>query len=159
MEIRGRVNTALCYAAVIEDGAVEQIRRMCDSPFTEGSRIRIMPDVHAGRGCTIGTTMTVRDRVVPNIVGVDIGCGMYTVSLGKTDIDLEQMDAAAHALPSGMAVWPGRRERFEALADLRCYRELRDTRRIERSLGTLGGGNHFIEIDQAMDGTLSLIHI
>lgn len=157
MEIRGRVSTALCYAAVIEDGAVEQIRRMCDSPFTEGSRIRIMPDVHAGRGCTIGTTMTVRDRVVPNIVGVDIGCGMYTVSLGKTDIDLEQMDAAAHALPSGMAVWPGRREHFEALADLRCYRELRDTRRIERSLGTLGGGNHFIEIDQAMDGTRYLV--
>ena len=157
MEIRGRVSTALCYAAVIEDGAVEQIRRMCDSPFTEGSRIRIMPDVHAGRGCTIGTTMTVRDRVVPNIVGVDIGCGMYTVSLGKTDINLEQMDAAAHALPSGMAVWPGRRERFEALADLRCCRELRDTRRIERSLGSLGGGNHFIEIDQAMDGTRYLV--
>ena len=75
MEIRGKVNTADCYATVIEDEAIEQIRRMCDYEFTEGSRIRIMPDVHAGRGCTIGTTMTITDRAVPNVVGVDIGPG------------------------------------------------------------------------------------
>ena len=81
--IKGRVNTAICYAKVVEDEAIEQIRRMCDHDFSEGSRIRIMPDVHAGKGCTIGTTMTVTDKVVPNIVGVDIGCGMYTVNLGR----------------------------------------------------------------------------
>ena len=81
LEIKGNKNTAICYAKVIEDGAVQQIRRMCDYELAEGSRIRIMPDVHAGKGCTIGTTMTVTDKVCPNIGGVDIGCGMYTVQL------------------------------------------------------------------------------
>ena len=156
MEIKGKMNIAVCFAKIIEDEAVEQIRRMCDYEFTAGSRIRIMPDVHAGMGCTIGTTMTVKDKAVPNIVGVDIGCGMYTVSLGKVKIDMEQMDAAAHVIPSGMNVWDGRKERFD-LTDLRCYRGLNDSRRLERSLGTLGGGNHFIEIDQAADGTKYLV--
>ena len=156
MEIKGKMNTAVCFAKIIEDEAVEQIRRMCDYEFTAGSRIRIMPDVHAGMGCTIGTTMTVKNKAVPNIVGVDIGCGMYTVSLGKVKIDMEQMDAAAHFIPSGMNVWDGRKERFD-LTDLRCYRGLNDSRRLERSLGTLGGGNHFIEIDQAVDGTKYLV--
>ena len=154
--IKGRVNTALCFARVIEDEAIEQIRRMCDYEFTEGSRIRIMPDVHAGKGCTIGTTMTVTDKAVPNVVGVDIGCGMYTVELGRVEINMEQMDEAAHYIPSGMAVWEGRQERFD-LTDLRSYRSLKDTKRLERSLGTLGGGNHFIEIDQAANGTKYLV--
>ena len=156
LEIKGKVNTAICYAKVIEDEAIEQIRRMCDYNFTEGCKIRIMPDVHAGKGCTIGTTMTVNGRAVPNVVGVDIGCGMYTVKLGKTDIDFEKLDAAAHYVPSGLNVWEGRVERFD-LPGLRCYRELRDTRRLERSLGTLGGGNHFIEVDTAEDGTKYLV--
>ena len=155
-EIKGQVNTAICFAKVIEDEAIEQIRRMCDYSFTEGSQIRIMPDVHAGKGCTIGTTMTVTDKAVPNIVGVDIGCGMYTIDLGKVEIDMEQMDSAAHFIPSGMNVWEGRKEHFDLL-DLRCYRGLKDAKRLERSLGTLGGGNHFIEIDQAADGTKFLI--
>ena len=155
-EIKGKVNTAVCYAAVVEDEAIEQIRRMCDHDFTAGSRIRIMPDVHAGRGCTIGTTMTITDKAVPNIVGVDIGCGMYTVELGRVDIDFERMDAAAHGIPCGKEVWEGRMERFD-LTDLRCYRSLKQTKRLERSLGTLGGGNHFIEIDAAADGTKYLV--
>ena len=103
LPIKGKVNTAICYATVVEDAAIEQIRRMCDYEFTEGSRIRIMPDVHAGKGCTIGTTMTIIDRAVPNIVGVDIGCGMYTVNIGKADIDFEKFDAACHTfLPECM---------------------------------------------------------
>ena len=155
-EIRGKVNIAVCFAKTVEDEAVEQIRRMCDYDFTEGSKISIMPDVHAGKGCTIGTTMTVTDKVVPNIVGVDIGCGMYTVSLGKADMDLRSVDKAAHYIPSGMNVWEGRQERFD-LTELCCYRELKDTKRLERSLGTLGGGNHFIEIDMAKDGTKYLV--
>ena len=156
IEINGKVNTAICYARVVEDEAIEQIRRMCDYIITEGSRIRIMPDVHAGKGCTIGTTMTINDKAVPNIVGVDIGCGMYTVSLGKADIDFEKVDEAAHYIPSGMDVWEGRQERFD-LTKLNCYRYLRDSRRLERSLGTLGGGNHFIEIDETGDGNKYLI--
>ena len=91
LEIKGKVNTAICYAKVIEDEAINQIRRMCDYDMTAGSKIRIMPDVHAGKGCTIGTTMTIVDKAVPNVVGVDIGCGMYTVNLGKTDIDFEKV--------------------------------------------------------------------
>ncbi len=156
LEIKGKVNTAVCYAKVVEDEAIEQIKRMCDYEFTEGSKIRIMPDVHAGKGCTIGTTMTVKDKAVPNIVGVDIGCGMYTVKLENRDIDFEKLDEAAHFVPSGMAVWEGRQERFD-LTKLCCYRNLKDTKRLERSLGTLGGGNHFIEVDRASDGTNYLI--
>ena len=156
LEIKGKVNTAICYAKVVEDEAIEQIRRMCDYVITEDSKIRIMPDVHAGKGCTIGTTMTIVDKAVPNVVGVDIGCGMYTVNLGKADIDFEKVDEAAHYIPSGMNVWEGRQERFD-LTELRCYRELKDSKRLERSLGTLGGGNHFIEIDEAADGTKYLI--
>jgi len=156
LEIKGKVNTAICYASVIEEEAIEQIRRMCDYEFTAGSRIRIMPDVHAGKGCTIGTTMTITDKAVPNIVGVDIGCGMYTVKLGKTDIDFAKFDEAAHFIPSGMNVWEGRQEHFD-LEQLRCYRDLNDTKRLERSLGTLGGGNHFIEIDESADGEKYLV--
>lgn len=155
-EIKGKVNTAVCYAKVVEDEAIEQIRRMCDYEFTEGSRICIMPDVHAGKGCTIGTTMTIVDKAVPNVVGVDIGCGMYTVELGKTAIDFEKLDEAAHFVPSGMHIWEGRQERFD-LEELRCYRSLKNTKWLERSLGTLGGGNHFIEVDEATDGTKYLV--
>lgn len=154
--IEGKINTAICYAKVVEDEAIEQIRRMCDYEFTKGSKIRIMPDVHAGKGCTIGTTMTVIDKAVPNIVGVDIGCGMYTVNLGNVDIDFEKLDEVAHFIPSGMHIWDGRKEKFDFQA-LRCYRSLSNTKWLERSLGTLGGGNHFIEVDEAKDGRKYLI--
>lgn len=156
IEIKGKMNTALCYAKVVEQEAIEQIRRMCDYPMTEGSQIRIMPDVHAGKGCTIGTTMTINGKAVPNVVGVDIGCGMYTVNLGKADIDFEKVDEAAHFIPSGRDIWDGRIERFD-LTDLVCYRQLKETKRLAKSLGTLGGGNHFIEIDEASDGTKYLV--
>lgn len=156
LEIKGKINTAICYAKVVEDEAIEQIRRMCDYDFTENSIIRIMPDVHAGKGCTIGTTMTVHGKAVPNIVGVDIGCGMYTINIGKGEIYFEKLDAAAHYVPSGKNVWEGRQEKFD-LEALRCYRQLKNTKRLERSLGTLGGGNHFIEVDRASDGTNYLV--
>ena len=154
--IPGTYETATCFATCIEEAAIDQIRAMCDQPFTEGAHVRIMPDAHAGVGCTIGTTMHVTDKAVPNIVGVDIGCGMYTVDLGRHPIDLPAFDEACHAVPSGFNVWEGRKERFD-LTELRCYRALRDTKRLQRSLGTLGGGNHFIEIDEAEDGTKYLV--
>lgn len=156
LEIKGKVNTAVCYAKVVEEEAIQQIRRMCDYDFTQGAQIRIMPDVHSGKGCTIGTTMTIKDKVVPNIVGVDIGCGMLTTNIGAENIDFAKLDEAAHFIPSGMNVWEGRQERFD-LEELRCYRELKKTKWLERSLGTLGGGNHFIEIDESADGTKYLI--
>lgn len=156
LEIKGKINTAICYAKVIDDGAIEQIRRMCDYDLTKGSRIRIMPDVHTGKGCTIGTTMTVLDKACPNIVGVDIGCGMYTVKLADKMLDFEKIDEACHYIPSGKQVWGGRKEGF-GLQELRCYRSLKNTKRLGCSLGTLGGGNHFIEVDQASDGTFYLV--
>lgn len=156
LEIKGNVNTAICYAKVVEDEAIDQIRRMCDYDMTAGSKIRIMPDVHSGKGCTIGTTMTITDKAVPNVVGVDIGCGMYTMNLGKVDIDFEKVDEAAHYIPSGMNIWEDRQEKFD-LTVLRCFRDLSRTKRLEKSLGTLGGGNHFIEIDEAADGTKYLV--
>ena len=156
IEIKGKINTAVCYARVVENEAIEQIRRMCDYPMTEGSKIRIMPDVHSGKGCTIGTTMTIKDKAVPNVVGVDIGCGMYTVNLGKAGIDFEKVDEAAHDIPSGMNVWDVPKESFD-LTELVCYRDLKAAKRLGCSLGTLGGGNHFIEIDEAKDGTKYLV--
>ena len=155
-EIKGTFATAVCYASVVEDEAIEQIRQMCNFALTENSKVRIMPDVHAGKGCTIGTTMTVTDKACPNVVGVDIGCGMYSVRLSERDLDLEKVDEACHFIPSGMDVWEGRDERFDLTA-LRCFRSLRDSKRLQRSLGTLGGGNHFIEIDRAADGAYWLI--
>ncbi|MBR3123926.1 MAG: RtcB family protein [Mogibacterium sp.] len=156
LEIKGRVNTAICFAKVIEEEAVAQIRRMCDTEMTRGSRIRIMPDVHAGKGCTIGTTMTIIDKAVPNVVGVDIGCGMYTVKLGDVAIDFGKVDEACHIIPSGFDTWDRVMWPFD-LTELRCFRELENTKRLNMSLGTLGGGNHFIEIDVAADGTKYLV--
>lgn len=155
-EIKGKVNTAICYATVVEDEAIEQIRRMCDYSMSEGSQIRIMPDVHYGKGCIIGTTMTISDKAVPNVVGVDIGCGMYTVNLGHQEIDFEKLDEVCHAIPHGNDVWNERHMKFD-LTRLECYRQLKDSKRLERSIGTLGGGNHFIEIDVASDGTKYLV--
>ena len=156
IEIRGERNTAICYAKEIEELAEEQIERMCDYEFTDGSKIRIMPDVHAGKGCTIGTTMTVVDKAVPNVVGVDIGCGMYTTNLGNVDIDFEKLDEAAHYIRSGMNVWDSAMEEFD-LTQLRCYEELQKLNWLKCSLGTLGGGNHFIEVDVSSDGTKYLV--
>ena len=156
IKIEGKVNTAICYASVVEEGAIQQIKRMCDYEFTSGSKVRIMPDVHAGRGCTIGTTMTVTDRVVPNIVGVDIGCGMYTVNLGKGEIDFKRLDAASHAIPSGMKVWDRAQETFD-FESLKCYKQLKKVNWLKCSLGTLGGGNHFIEVEVSSDGTKYLV--
>ena len=156
LEIKGKFNTAICYAKEVESEAVEQIRTMCNYPLTEGSKIRIMPDVHSGKGCTIGTTMTIIDKACPNIVGVDIGCGMYTVKLADKKLDFQKIDEVAHFIPSGRNVWEGRIEKFD-LTGLCCYRSLKDSKRLGRSLGTLGGGNHFIEIDISSDGVYYLV--
>ena len=156
VEIKGDYNIAKCFASVIDNGAVEQIKTVCDMKVFEGSKIRIMPDVHAGKGCTIGTTMTVTDKIVPSMVGVDIGCGMYTVYLGKIDIDFEKVDEVAHFIPSGINVWDEKVAAFDLTA-LRCYERLTDVGRLERSVGTLGGGNHFIEIDVDDDGGKYLV--
>lgn len=132
----------------IEEEAVKQIDLLLDQEAFKESKIRIMPDVHAGKGCVIGFTGNLGDKVIPNIVGVDIGCGMLCINLGNLDLDLERLDKIIREyVPSGFNVHNERRYKFIELEQLKCYRELRDTKRLERSLGTLGGGNHFIEID------------
>lgn len=142
----------------IEPEALNQIYTLIKQPAFEHCKVRIMPDVHAGAGCVIGFTADLGDKVIPNIVGVDIGCGMLTVELGKIDIDFEELDKAIRKrVPSGKNVHDGRVVRFDELQDLYCYRELKDTKRLERSIGTLGGGNHFIEIDTDTEGNKYLI--
>ena len=159
IEIRGRYNTALCYTDALEETARRQILDMCGQRLFAGSRIRIMPDVHAGAGCTVGTTMTVADRVAPGLVGVDIGCGMETVKIGEKEIDFEELDRVIRAgIPSGENIRETPHPLTEQidLRELRCFRAV-DASRAALSLGTLGGGNHFIEIDRGEDGALYLI--
>ena len=156
MEIKGKYATAISYAKDMEPLATEQIQTMCDQPFTEGCRVRIMPDVHAGKGCTIGTTMTIHGKAVPNVVGVDIGCGMYATKLANKRIDPVRIDEICHWIPSGMNTWESPREPFD-LERLRCYDKLNHKTRLKNSLGTLGGGNHFIEVDRSEDGTYWLV--
>ena len=146
------------YAKTIEDEALEQINTLLSQDAFKDCKVRIMPDVHAGKGCVIGFTADLGNKVIPNIVGVDIGCGMLCVSIGHGKIDFEKLDNVIRTyVPSGRNVHDGRQIRFDELQNLHCYRELRDTKRIERSIGTLGGGNHFIEVDVAEDGYKYLI--
>lgn len=142
----------------IEPEALNQIYTLVKQPAFANCKVRIMPDVHAGAGCVIGFTADLGDKVIPNIVGVDIGCGMLTVELGNIEIDYAALDSAIRKLiPSGRNVHEGRCVRFDELQQLRCFRELKDTKRLECSIGTLGGGNHFIEIDSDSEGAKYLI--
>jgi RNA-splicing ligase RtcB len=158
LELNGKYNTAKVYTDVIEQEAISQIINMCNQIAFKDSRVRIMPDVHAGKGCTIGTTMTITDKVVPNLVGVDIGCGMLVAKLDTTDIDFAKLDAVIRQyVPSGFAV-RGKEHRFlknVKLNELRFCDEVDN--RAKLSLGTLGGGNHFIEVDRNDAGELYLV--
>lgn len=159
IEICGKFNTAKVFTDVVDESSIAQITQLCNQSFTEGARIRMMPDVHAGAGCTIGTTMTITDKVVPNLVGVDIGCGMETVRLRESHIELAKLDKLIYkAIPSGFSIRqkPHRYAAEIDLTTLRCYKDV-DTRRGELSIGTLGGGNHFIEADRDNDGNLYLV--
>ena len=156
--ITGRYATAIVYTDIIEETATEQIRQLCDQSFVEGCSIRIMPDVHAGTGCVIGFTADLGERVIPSIVGVDIGCGMLTVELGKEPIDYAELDQVVRRfIPAGSEVHETPAAEFPRLKDLLIYNKLRNLPWIENSLGTLGGGNHFIEVDVDDEGTHYLV--
>ena len=158
LEIKGKFNAAKVFTNNLEPEAEEQIKAICDMEFLSDVKIRIMPDVHAGAGCTIGTTMTIEKSVIPNLVGVDIGCGMEVVRLEEKALDLPRLDEVIRAnIPAGKEVHEGRLVRFPQLQELCAYRELKDTKRIERSIGTLGGGNHFIEADKDGEGNLYIV--
>lgn len=156
--VKGEYSEAIIFTDDIEEEATEQIKELCSQPFAKGCKIRIMPDTHAGKSCVIGFTADLKDKVIPNIVGVDIGCGMLTISLGKEEIDLEKLDETIKKyVPSGKNVHEGRMIRYEKLQKLYCYRSLKNSKRLERSIGTLGGGNHFIEIDKDKNDNKYLI--
>ena len=156
--VKGQYSEAIIFTDDVEDIAMEQIKKLCDQPFVEGAKIRIMPDTHAGKSCVIGFTADLKDKVIPNIVGVDIGCGMLTIFLGKEDFHLEKLDEVIKKyVPSGKNVHEGRMIRYEKLQKLYCYRSLKNSKRLERSIGTLGGGNHFIEVDEDKDNNKYLV--
>ncbi len=157
--LNGKFNSAKVFTEVIDPTAVAQITELCNQPMSEGSQIRIMPDVHAGAGCTIGTTMHITDKVVPNLVGVDIGCGMETVKLKETHIELQKLDKLIYEkIPSGFGIRDKAHRYCERidLTELYCYDHINPVR-AERSIGTLGGGNHFIEADKGEDGSIYIV--
>lgn len=159
LELQGKYNTAKVFTDIIDQPSIAQIILLCSQPFTEGLQIRMMPDVHAGSGCTVGTTMTIRDKIVPNLVGVDIGCGMEVVRLSEKELDLEKLDKIIYKrIPSGFAVRTKAHPYAKCLKldNLKCVNHV-DLLRAEKSLGTLGGGNHFIEVDRDEDGNLYLV--
>lgn len=156
--IEGRYNTAIIYADTIDDAAIEQLKTLCDQPFVKDSKIRIMPDVHAGTGCVIGFTADLGEMVIPSIVGVDIGCGMLTVRLGDVEVDLDRLDAIIREyVPSGMNVHEKAAADLPELERLYCYDSIKKLNWVQRSMGTLGGGNHFIEVDEDADGVKYLV--
>ena len=159
IEIQGRFNTAKVFADTLDEKARGQLSRVCDAEHFSQCKIRVMPDVHAGVGCVIGFTMALKDKVVPNMVGVDIGCGMYLCQLQEKEIDYAMLDSAIRSkVPSGNTNHKKPLEEAERFnfENLRCFEGI-NVNNAKRCLGTLGGGNHFIEVDRDSDGTLYLV--
>lgn len=159
IEVNGKFNSAKIFTDVLDEAPIAQVIELCNQEFCAGSMIRLMPDIHAGAGCTIGTTMTITDKVCPNLVGVDIGCGMETIRIAEKDIDLEKLDRIIHErIPSGFSVRDESHKYASEveLAGLRCVHHT-DVERAKKSLGTLGGGNHFIEADRDDDGNIYIV--
>lgn len=157
--VKGKYNEAKIFTDVVDDTAISQIKALCDQPFAQNSKIRVMPDVHAGEGSTIGTTMTISDSVVPNLVGVDIGCGMEVIKVKNKFIEVQKLDKLIRqAIPAGFSI-RGQAHSFADeidLSELYCADKV-DIGRAYRSMGTLGGGNHFIEADKDENGKIYLV--
>ena len=160
-EIQGKYNTAKIFTDIVDDKAIDQVKLLLDQGFISGSKIRMMPDIHAGAGCTIGTTMTITDKICPNLVGVDIGCGVLVVRINKTEnqVDLNKLDRCIRAcIPSGYNVRNDDHYNTNRIRvnELDCYLSVNSDPAYRR-LGTLGGGNHFIEVDKDDAGYLYLV--
>lgn len=159
IQIKGKYNEAKIFTDIVDSTSIAQVQELCNQEFTAGSRIRLMPDIHAGAGCTIGTTMTIADKVVPNLVGVDIGCGMETTRIREDHIELQKLDKLIYEkITSGFSI-RDKAHRYLSqidLGELYCIQHV-DRLRAEKSIGTLGGGNHFIEVDKDDAGNLYLV--
>ena len=159
IEIKGSNNNALVFTDIIEETARTQVEQLCSLPFLKDTKIRMMPDLHAGKGCTVGTTMTITDKVVPNFVGVDLGCGMICAKLDTTKekVDFAKLDKTIKKnIPSGTRI----RQKEHRNAIEIPFEEVSapiNERRARLSLGTLGGGNHFIELNEGEDGSIYLV--
>lgn len=141
----------------IEPEALNQIYTLIKQPAFADCKVRIMPDVHAGKGCVIGFTADLGDKVIPNIVGLDVGCGMLCCEIGKIDIDYAKLDSViCEHIPAGRSV-RAEEINFPQIEDLYCKNQLRNMERLKCSLGTLGGGNHFIEVDEDNEGMKYLV--
>lgn len=159
IELKGKYNEAKIFTDVVDEASIAQVLLLLNQEFVSESRIRLMPDIHAGAGCTIGTTMTIRDKIVPNLVGVDIGCGMEVIKIKETHIELQKLDKLIYQrIPSGFQVREKTHRYFDKinLKELYCYKHV-DPLRAEKSLGSLGGGNHFIEADQDDEGNIYIV--
>lgn len=159
IEIKGKYNEAKIFTDVVDQSSIAQVQELCNQEFTSGSRIRLMPDIHTGVGCTIGTTMTIQDKVVPNLVGVDIGCGMETIRIRESHIELQKLDKLIYQkIPSGFSIREKAHKYINQidLSALYCLPYI-DLPRAEKSIGTLGGGNHFIEVDRDEEGNLYIV--
>lgn len=160
IHLEGKFNRAKVFTNNVDETAKAQITELCNQEFTKGNKIRVMPDVHAGAGCTIGTTMTISDKIIPNLVGVDIGCGMAVtrLSVTKDEINFDELDSVVRKfVPSGFEI----RDKPHSFAGVfnnhKVRAPLKEVQRIKNSLGTLGGGNHFVELNEGEDGSIYLV--
>lgn len=159
IELKGKYGDAKIFTDAADEASIAQVIMLLNQEFIKGSRVRLMPDIHAGAGCTVGTTMTITDKIVPNLVGVDIGCGMETVKIREKHIELQKLDKLIYEkIPSGFNIRDKAHRFFKdfPLEELYCYREINPIR-AEKSLGTLGGGNHFIEADKNDEGDIYIV--
>lgn len=159
IELKGKYNEAKIFTDVVDEASIAQVLLLLNQDFAADSKIRLMPDIHAGAGCTIGTTMTITDKIVPNLVGVDIGCGMETIKIKEKHVELQKLDKLIYEkIPSGFNVREKTHRYFGKinLEELYCYKHI-DVKRAEKSLGTLGGGNHFIEANKDDEGNIYVV--
>ena len=159
IELRGKFATAKVFTDVVDNESISQVINLLNQPYVEGSRVRMMPDIHAGAGCTIGTTMTITDKICPNLVGVDIGCGMETICIREKHIEPQKLDKVIRAgIPSGFEIRkePHRYAKDIDLLELCCAKKV-NIDRAYNSIGTLGGGNHFIEANRDDDGNIYIV--
>lgn len=159
IELKGKFAEAKVFTDVVDNESISQVINLLNQPYVEGSKVRMMPDIHAGAGCTIGTTMTIKDKICPNLVGVDIGCGMETIRIKETHIEPQKLDKVIRAnIPSGFEIRsvPHRYAKDIDLSDLHCAKRV-NTNRAYNSIGTLGGGNHFIEANKDETGNIYIV--
>ena len=161
IELKGKYNEAKIFTDVVDEASIAQVLLLLNQEFVSESKIRLMPDIHAGAGCTIGTTMTITDKVVPNLVGVDIGCGMEVVKIRESYIELQKLDRLIYSnIPSGFNIRKKTHRYFNEinLEDLFCYKHI-NSKRAQKSLGTLGGEIILLKRIKMMVETFILLFI